>query len=172
MPTCTNVSVQVEQRCPNCAALVRPGAPWCTLCYADLRPAPAQLDARPATPALDPALDPLTAPLALLERVAAHGSEVAGAAPVAEEPGVVAEEPESVPGASWPCRRCGVRVAFDELTCTSCGAPFLDAEANDDPVLRRIRSVSTPAKAAIMIGGSVGLAGLFLGLMYVLGAVF
>lgn len=29
-----------EPRCPCCAALVRPGAPWCTLCYADLRPAP------------------------------------------------------------------------------------------------------------------------------------
>jgi ribosomal protein L40E len=26
--------------CPACGAALRPGAPWCTLCYADLRPAP------------------------------------------------------------------------------------------------------------------------------------
>ncbi|MDP9436230.1 MAG: hypothetical protein M3P93_13995, partial [Actinomycetota bacterium] len=28
-------------RCAACAALVRPGAPWCTQCYADLRDDPA-----------------------------------------------------------------------------------------------------------------------------------
>lgn len=27
-------------RCPHCRASVRPGAPWCTLCHADLRPPP------------------------------------------------------------------------------------------------------------------------------------
>ena len=26
--------------CPACGAALRPGAPWCTLCYADLRTAP------------------------------------------------------------------------------------------------------------------------------------
>jgi len=30
----------VETRCPHCGAALRPDAPWCTLCYADLRPAP------------------------------------------------------------------------------------------------------------------------------------
>ena len=32
---------RAETRCPSCRAAVRPGAPWCTLCHADLRPAPA-----------------------------------------------------------------------------------------------------------------------------------
>lgn len=27
-------------RCPHCAGAVRPTAPWCTQCWADLRPAP------------------------------------------------------------------------------------------------------------------------------------
>lgn len=27
-------------RCPHCRAAARPGAPWCTLCHADLRPPP------------------------------------------------------------------------------------------------------------------------------------
>ncbi|MGI8537277.1 MAG: hypothetical protein ACR2K2_12480 [Mycobacteriales bacterium] len=40
-----------DRRCPSCAAAVRPEAPWCTLCYTDLREEPAS-----------PALDPLTAP--------------------------------------------------------------------------------------------------------------
>ena len=30
----------LDQRCPQCAALVRGGTGWCTLCHADLRPAP------------------------------------------------------------------------------------------------------------------------------------
>lgn len=30
----------LDVRCPQCGALVRAGADWCTLCYADLRPAP------------------------------------------------------------------------------------------------------------------------------------
>ena len=34
-------------RCPQCGALVRAGADWCTLCYADLRPAP---EPEPAVP--------------------------------------------------------------------------------------------------------------------------
>jgi hypothetical protein len=32
--------LETATRCPHCRASVRPGAPWCTLCHADLRPAP------------------------------------------------------------------------------------------------------------------------------------
>jgi hypothetical protein len=32
--------VTTEPRCPACGSLVRPGADWCSLCHADLRPAP------------------------------------------------------------------------------------------------------------------------------------
>lgn len=46
-------------RCPHCRAAVRPGAPWCTLCHADLRPPP-------EPPAPPPGLDPLTAPATAL----------------------------------------------------------------------------------------------------------
>ena len=40
----------VPPGCPRCGAHSRPGAQWCTLCYADLRPAPAR--SRRADPAL------------------------------------------------------------------------------------------------------------------------
>ena len=184
MPTFTNVSLQAEQqRCPHCAALVRSGAPWCTLCYADLRPP--QPVAEPAAAGLDP----LTAPLALLEKVVAPGIAHHGAAYVAAEPDSAVTEVAAEPlaqaaaarattadaaasGVSWPCRRCGAGVAFDEPACTSCGAPFLEHDATGDPVLRRLGPVSTPARAAIMIGGGLGLVALFLGLMYIVGAVF
>jgi len=52
-------------RCPKCAAGVRPGADWCTLCYADLRP-PAPVQA----PAQAPVQPPPHAPV--------HASALAG----------------------------------------------------------------------------------------------
>lgn len=45
-----------EMRCGGCAAALRPGAPWCTLCYADLRP---------AEPASEPAIETATQPAPL-----------------------------------------------------------------------------------------------------------
>ena len=100
-------------RCPACAATLRPDAPWCTLCYADLRPAlapapapapalaPPPLPARlapipPAYAALD--LDPLTAPLDAL-----------------------AEKPVS----RWPCATCGAANDLTHSACAGCGAGFL-----------------------------------------------
>jgi hypothetical protein len=47
-------------QCPHCRGAVRPGAPWCTQCWADLRPAPAPAPV-PAVP-VGPA--PVPAPVA------------------------------------------------------------------------------------------------------------
>ncbi len=41
--------LETATRCPHCRASVRPGAPWCTLCHADLRPAPAPVVMAPVT---------------------------------------------------------------------------------------------------------------------------
>ena len=45
-----------EPRCPSCSALVRPGAAWCSLCHADLRPHDerAAEDPQPAEDPQDP----------------------------------------------------------------------------------------------------------------------
>lgn len=180
LPTLSSVSpdLQTEQRCPRCRALVRPGTPWCTLCYADLRPTPERVTPeRPATepadlvPAVDePAVaaaaalpvttqpfDPLTAPIDALE----------GPPPV---PAGVDRAASSA--VTWPCHRCGERVPFDDGICRSCGAVFLDGASEADPVLRRFGSVSSQAKVVIMLGGSAAMAAIFLGLMYLLGALF
>jgi RNA polymerase subunit RPABC4/transcription elongation factor Spt4 len=82
------VTERLDDRCPRCSALVRADSPWCTLCYADLRPqqpayaasvaeapsapqstAPAAaLSPAPSPWAPDaPAFDPLTAPFSVLE---------------------------------------------------------------------------------------------------------
>ena len=59
--------LETASRCPHCRASVRPGAPWCTLCHADLRPEPSPVAEAPVVavaPVVRP-LDPLTAPLHL-----------------------------------------------------------------------------------------------------------
>ena len=147
-------------RCPRCAALARPGSQWCTLCYADLRPA-AERQPMTASASSD-MFDPLTAPLALLERGA-------------EKPATLQAPTDPTPtGAGWPCATCGATVPLDEPTCTSCGAGFLEGTLPVDPVLGRLSkgAASNQAKALIMVGGSVGLLVLILGTMYVLGAIF
>lgn len=123
-----------SDRCSSCAAVVRPGADWCTLCYADLRPAPAPVDRvaypRPSTaptyqpttstPAFAPGTDALHAPY---EHVlaAVYGGDapatVVGGAPAAAPP----PPPKPV---GWPCTKCGEFNSFERATCSICLAPF------------------------------------------------
>lgn len=97
-------------RCPHCRAAVRPGAPWCSLCHADLRPPPPAPEPEPA-PVLvipptasygAPALDPLTAPAAVLGPL-----------------------PPAVVQPTWPCATCGAPNALSAGACAACGAGFL-----------------------------------------------
>ena len=109
-----------DGRCPSCGASVRAGADWCTLCYADLRPAP------PPPPPPPPAPEPVAvaAPVPVAVSVAAGPDplsasydEVLGAA-LAGTP--LAGPPEP----TWPCFDCGGANSYDETACTTCGAVF------------------------------------------------
>ena len=120
--------------CPSCGAALRPGAPWCTLCYADLRPArpepPATvlLPAAPVAPASTAsygvaASDPLTQPLTAFLP--------AQAAPVVELPA----QPAPPSTATWPCTRCASDNPFTASVCGTCGGAFLAALKDEEKPL-------------------------------------
>lgn len=131
----------VLTRCPSCAAALRPGSPWCTLCYADLRPQPVEpppppppvLTAPPAAAYGTPALDPLTAPAAALGL------------------------PPSVPlAASWPCTTCGASNALTDSACAACGAGFLSSLRDTEAPLLELPVVGDLGK--LSRGQRLGLA--------------
>ena len=93
-------------RCPGCAAAVRPGAPWCTQCYLDLR-APTPAAPAPVTPG-------------------APGAPVAPVAPVSVLPDG---------GPTWPCTACGAANPLSAAACAACRSPFLAGLRETDPPL-------------------------------------
>ena len=96
---------------------MRPEAPWCTLCYADLR---APVPTVPTVPT-GPTFDPLTAPAAALglrARDTAMTVSGQGADP------------------TWPCAGCGAGNDFAAADCADCGEGFLaELRVSDGPLL-------------------------------------
>ena len=94
---------------------MRPDAPWCTLCYTDLRaPVPEAAEPEAAEP------------------------EVAEPEPAAPVPVANVPEPDAAPavaGPAWPCTTCGAANPIDRDTCAGCGAPFLAAARDSAPLL-------------------------------------
>jgi hypothetical protein len=112
--------------CPSCGAALRADASWCSLCYHDLRPAPAPeapADAAPASPAYG-GPDPLTAPL--LDLVL---PPVPAPAPAVQAPALEEQVPVAPPAGdlAWPCTRCGATNGIDSRVCGVCGSAFLEA---------------------------------------------
>ncbi len=131
-------------RCPGCGAGVRAGTHWCTLCYADLRPAPppAPEPVRAPVPVPvpvpePPAVDPLTAPLPV----------VLGEAPPAAE-------------ARWPCLRCGERNPIADDHCGTCGAPFGGSRTPATDKEARLR------RALVAVGGVLLFLALFAAVVF------
>jgi hypothetical protein len=149
----TFVTDQLADRCPGCAAVVRPGAPWCTLCFTDLRPAPPSPE--PAQPAqVQP--EPLSASLVLLERDGDDPLATSDAAAL-----------------GWPCLRCGEQVGIDLEVCPVCGAGFMQVGGRDPLGLGRFGG--TPDKKTqffIMVGGGGLICLGILAILFVLGTVF
>lgn len=57
-----STSLSQDLRCPRCSAHVRAGSQWCTLCYADLRPAAPEPQPEPV-PTSEPAVAPVQRPV-------------------------------------------------------------------------------------------------------------
>jgi hypothetical protein len=154
------VTDQVADRCPGCAAIVRPGSPWCTLCFTDLRPAPLPDPEPVGRHAV--AVNPLTTPLALLERSTPAD-------------GVVADG-DVAAGPGWPCMRCGEQVGIELDVCPACGAGFMEvgvAPAGSGIGLGRFGTTPPDKKTQflIMVGGAGLICVVILALMFVAGAV-
>ncbi|HET7530161.1 MAG TPA: hypothetical protein VFJ98_04295 [Mycobacteriales bacterium] len=159
-------------RCPACGASVVDGAPWCTLCYADLR-----------TPAPQPAAPPVPEPTA-----AAVLPQPAPAAATAAAPGTAldlldrpldapvetsADAPRGPVG--WPCSSCGSTVPLDDDRCPQCFTPFMSGAdpvpAIDIPLLGTIRplAASKSSRAWLMVGGALVLSLLLTGVLSLVG---
>jgi hypothetical protein len=134
-------------RCPSCAAAVPVGAPWCTLCFADLRPQPEPVPVSAAALATPVAPDsPTSAPAAPLPPDPILDAPVHRTAPVAG----------GVPTA-WPCSGCGTSVPFEEMTCPNCGSPFLGEESPRMslvlPGIGDVSQLSSSGRIMLMAGG-------------------
>ena len=105
--------------CPSCGAALRPGSPWCTLCYTDLRPPP------PPEPAAEPPPLPSAVP-----RTATYGAAASDplTAPLVE---LLPEQPAQAPSdtVTWPCTDCGTPNPLVASSCATCGSGFLAAVA-------------------------------------------
>ena len=148
-------------RCPRCGAAVRDGDPWCTLCYADLRPpAPAAPPVPPAPSEAEPgAADPLTSPYPLVE---------AGPVPSPEP-----LDPElDVP--TWPCAACGTANRLERDTCAGCGAPFLSGLRDTEAPLLELPLVGdlTRLDRSHRLALAAGVVLAFLVLTLLLGVLF
>jgi RNA polymerase subunit RPABC4/transcription elongation factor Spt4 len=166
------VSEQADIRCPHCGALLRAGAEWCTLCYADLRPKPepvavgAPVDQLTAPhPTLDAA-----APLSALEAAAlAIVHQTAPATTPATTPATGADSSDAAGG--WPCTGCEEVVSFEENACPTCGTQFLDGARGEPDLLDRIGPGGLPVstQSLIIAGGAVAMIAIIVAAMYIIG---
>jgi len=174
-------------RCPACGASVALGAPWCTLCYADLRPAP------------PPAATPAAAPEPVSVGAATHApphAPIVGA-PIVDALGVIPPEPMPTgtvlppdpnldapinkaadirlaePG--WPCRHCGTVVPMAEDNCPHCHSPFLVPEDFVDlslPGVGNVRKLDTKMRTILGLVGALGVTLALVVVAFIGGAIF
>jgi ribosomal protein L40E len=164
-------------RCPACGASMALGAPWCTLCYADLRPKPEPAAvaepaaaaavatvAAVAAPELEPATvgAPSRRPLVDALGVIPPGPMPVGVplapdphldAPIAKAADIRLAEP------GWPCRHCGTVAPMAEDNCPQCHAPFLvpeDVVEVSLPVVGNVRKLDTKMRTILGLVGALG----------------
>ena len=87
--------------CPRCTGRVRPGAPWCTQCFSDLRR---------STDSAGSATLP-----GLQDRADGQGPQ----------PELAPTGTPALEAGGWPCTACGVWSPLDRDDCAGCGLAFL-----------------------------------------------
>jgi hypothetical protein len=141
-----------SDRCPACAAAIPIGAPWCTLCFADLRPAPV------AAPEPDPVQVAAFEPVPVSVGAAAAPVDLPlPPDPILDAPVMRAPSIRGNRAATWPCTGCGASVPIAEMTCPGCGAGFLAPEQDRMslvlPGIGDITQLSGSGRVMLMAGG-------------------
>ena len=164
-----------DSRCPACAAAVRAGDPWCTLCYTDLRPRqPEPLVAAGGVVEPLERHDELTAPLQPGAPLPAPSPATAPAPVPAPAPAPVTVDPTDPlglrpPMPRWTCPACASTPTFDELICPTCGHALL---SDGEPALPSlVRGDGKNARVAIMLGGAAGLTTVLVLLFWLVGSL-
>ena len=146
-------------RCPRCSAHVRTGSDWCTLCYADLRPAPPVVAAAEAP---EPAAEP--APVEPVELPEAEILQAIAVAPVAPAGRGKHAKRASTTAVGAPPE---VEALADQMLAE------LAATRSDDRLSAMVSALDEPGKKiGVIIGGAIGATCVLFIVMTILGAVF
>jgi hypothetical protein len=168
------VTDQADTRCPHCGALLRSGAQWCTLCYADLRP---KTEPEPvAVTTREPSYAGAAAPGAPVDRLITPLSalEEAALAIARQADGNAAPEADgSIAPVGWPCTGCHGMVSFGEDVCPTCGTRFLDGARGEPDLLDRIGPGGLPlsTQSLIIAGGAAAMLAIIVATMYLIGFI-
>jgi hypothetical protein len=179
-----DILLMTGSRCPACGAATPETVPWCSLCYADLRPVPAaavpatrtlaSVDVPPAASGAlaDAAPDPLTAPISTLLSPPAEPTAPTDAPP--PDPGSSPVDVETLPGvvdpqvaaATWPCTRCGAGVPLLLDACDECGAGFLAGAIPPPktslPIVGDVQRLSKVQRFGLAAGLAIAIVAVFL----------
>jgi hypothetical protein len=158
-----SISTSLPVRCPHCAAQVTAGSDWCSLCYADLRPAP---EPEPE-PEQEQEQEPVAAAEPAAEARVADGADAPAVA--APKPGRgkhsrVAPSPE--PEAAAPLDRTEAEILADQLIAELAiteGGNRLGTLANSLD--------STGKRLAVILGGAAAGIVVLILLMWGIGAL-
>lgn len=156
-------------RCPGCGAAVSPSAPWCTLCYTDLRPREPESVPQPVSVAAA-APGPVATPGVTVTTPA----QPLPPDPILDAPVVVAAPVAGGAAAFWPCAGCGSRVPIADDVCSSCGASFLPTDGTPSlslPGVGNMAQLDKGQRVAVVIGLAVAAMVVLLGLAFLLGSV-
>jgi RNA polymerase subunit RPABC4/transcription elongation factor Spt4 len=162
------VTDQADFRCPHCSALLRSGAQWCTLCYADLRPRPEP------EPVAVSARTPSYAAGAIAEASGDPHAALEAAAYALARPAQPGAEADLAVPAGWPCTGCEAVVPFDEDVCPTCGTRFLEGARGQPDFLDRIGPGGLPVSQQWLIisGGALAMIAVIVAAMYIIGTIF
>ncbi|HVU73521.1 MAG TPA: hypothetical protein VHE83_11225 [Mycobacteriales bacterium] len=167
--------------CPACGAATKPGDPWCTLCFADLRPKAVPPPPRPVAPApraAVPASPSFAAPAAqaapsgpAVNPITALSTGVVSTTPLPAD----AKTPDGIKAMS--CPTCGDPMPIVAEVCPSCGhSPFASLKSTTQvslklPVVGDLMRFDRGMRYTVTLVFALVVAAILVGIVYGVGAI-